>query len=653
MTFSFAGFFACGQNNTPTETGGSGGEGGRTSQPGGANSGAQGGGANPRPASPATVSPYIVVDQFGYLVDSEKIAVLRDPETGFDASESYEPGDRYQIIDADSDSVVLELSATPWNDGQVHDQSGDRAWWVDFSELTNPGTYYLLDTESNVRSDTFRVGPDVYREVLRHALRTFFYQRAGFPKDPEFAGEAWADEASHIGPGQDQSARLYEQTDDPSTERDLSGGWYDAGDYNRYTAWTADYVVALLRAYQERPEVFGDDLNIPESGNGEPDILDEVRIGLEHLKKTQSDSGGCISVLGTDPIHESASPPSALTSPSVYGPETTNATIRAGVAFAWGAQVYLESDPEFAADLLSRAEDAWAFAQDNPELTFENTGKIAAGEQQSSSEEVALFELGLAVALYTATGEESYKAFFEDNYEEADLQLLNGYNAAWQLQFTEFYLDYTTLPDADPTIQETILSAFRETMTSNSNLGMLSENPDPYLAFIDTYTWGSNAHKSRTGCLFHDIITFDIEPQRTSEARQAAERYIHYIHGVNPLGLVYLSNMGNLGAHHSVTTFYHSWFSDSSEKWDQVGVSTYGPPPGFLTGGPNPSYDLDDVCPDQEGCPDEPPAPPYGQPPQKSYADFNDGWPVNSWSVTENSNGYQVYYIRLLSKFVH
>ena len=43
--------------------------------------------------------------------------------------------------------------------------------------------------------------------------------------------------------------------------------------------------------------------------------------------------------------------------------------------------------------------------------------------------------------------------------------------------------------------------------------------------------------------------------------------------------------------------------------------------------------------------------PPLGQPPMKSYLQFNDGWPANSWEITENSNGYQVQYIRLLAMF--
>jgi hypothetical protein len=43
--------------------------------------------------------------------------------------------------------------------------------------------------------------------------------------------------------------------------------------------------------------------------------------------------------------------------------------------------------------------------------------------------------------------------------------------------------------------------------------------------------------------------------------------------------------------------------------------------------------------------------PPLGHPPTKSYLDFNAPWPKNSWEVTENSNAYQVSYIRLLASF--
>lgn len=622
---------------------------------GGGSGGRAGSGARVPEESAVTVpaeavSPFIVVDQFGYLPDSEKIAVLRDPEMGFDAAQSFTPGAKYQLIDAQTKAVVSELSATAWNGGVVDAKSGDRAWRLDFSSLSTPGVYYVLDVDGKVRSDLFRVADDAYRVVLRHALRTFFYQRAGFEKKAEFAGEGWTDAASYLGPGQDKNARLYGKTGDAATERDLSGGWFDAGDCNRYTPWTAEYVTTLLRMYEETPGVFGDDFGLPESGNGQSDLLDEARFGLAHLSRTQSESGGCVSVVGVT----GASPPSSNKDASVYGPETTNATLRAGIAFAWASRLLRASDPTFADELLARAQKAWTWAEANPSVKFENSGKVAAGEQQSSDKEVQLYKLSFAVALHRASpdGSATHKAYFESNYASSGLGVLNNYNAAWELQLTELFLDYTVMPDADAKVKKAIVDAFASTITTPDNLGALTADPDPYLAHISDYTWGSNSHKARTGSLQYDVISFGIDASKNADARRAAERYLHYLHGVNPLGMVYLSNMGGSGAYKSASSFYHSWFADKSPLWDEVGASTYGPPPGFVVGGPNPSYDWDGVCPGNALCPAMRPSPPYGQPAQKSYANFNDSWPTNSWSVSENSNGYQVAYLRLLSKFV-
>jgi endoglucanase len=112
--------------------------------------------------------------------------------------------------------------------------------------------------------------------------------------------------------------------------------------------------------------------------------------------------------------------------------------------------------------------------------------------------------------------------------------------------------------------------------------------------------------------------------------------------------------MGAFGAENSIDQFFHSWFADGSALWDSVSGSTYGPAPGFLVGGPNPSqYDWDDRCPGISPlCGPARPSPPYGQPAQKAYLDFNTGWPLNSWPLSENSNGYQTAYIRLLARFV-
>ena len=114
-----------------------------------------------------------------------------------------------------------------------------------------------------------------------------------------------------MGPLQDANARRYNAPQDASTERDLRGGWYDAGDCNKYTSWTAGYVIGLLHAYAENPAVWTDDFNIPESGNGVPDLLDEVKWGVDHLVRMQNGDGSVLSIVGLS----CASPPSSATGP--------------------------------------------------------------------------------------------------------------------------------------------------------------------------------------------------------------------------------------------------------------------------------------------------------------------------------------------------
>lgn len=655
---------ACSSSNNKEPTGPSaGGEGN------GAGASGSGGSSSEKPPGVGELgSAHIVVDQFGYLADSEKIAVVRNPQQGFDAPKDFVPGTSYQLRSAATDEVVFEAPLVPWRDGAVHDQSGDVTWWFDFSSVTESGEYYVHDPSAKESSAVFRIGADVYREVLKQAQRTFFYQRAGFEKEAKYAGEAWADGKSHAGPGQDGEARLYSDRDNAATERDLSGGWYDAGDYNKYTAWTGDYVAIMLRAYEENPAAFTDDLNIPESGNGVPDILDEARFGLDHLVRLQNEDGGVLSIVSLD----HASPPSAATGPSVYGPASSNATIRAALAYAAGARVFASLDATYAADLRARALRAWEWLEENPAVEFRNnegaaTG-VGAGQQEVPAETRAIYHTCLAVEMYRLTGESKYKTYFETNYRHpkgesgSHYSLFGGYVAAWEMHFHDYYLDYTQLADADETIKQEFLTAFKSAMErSADNFGILEFEPDPYLAAISTgnYTWGVNSHKSRTGTLFYSYIQYNLDEARQADARRAAERYIHGLHGVNPLGLVYLSNMGEFGAESSVTKFYHTWFAPGT-AWDEVGVSKNGPVPGFLVGGPNPRYNWDDCCetlscggPENNAkCGEAPPSPPFGQPAQKSYKNFNDSWPLNSWSVSENSNGYQLSYIRLLSKFV-
>lgn len=636
---------------------GAGGSGGSGTSTGGSSS--VGGGFPEIEALP--ISPALVVDQFGYLPTSEKVAVLRRPSVGFDADLAVDIAGSYSIVSAEDGQEVLQVTPTQWNGGAVDESSGDAADWLDFSALETPGEYYVVDSEHGVRSARFTIGQDVYRDVLTQALRTFYYQRAGFAKEAEFAGEGWSDAASHIGPLQDANCRHYDGGDE-STERDLSGGWYDAGDYNKYTPWHARYIISLLSAYQENPAAFDDAAGIPESGNGSPDLLDEVRFGLSWLEKMQNEDGSLLAIVGLD----HASPPSAATGPSKYGDASTFATASGAAAFALAAKVLGDAgDQEYADALVERAEQAFAWAADNPEVEFFNndagagTSGLGAGQQETDAYGRLARRVVAAVFLYEVTGDAAYRDFVDENYQTIHL-FEWSWLGPWEVDVQDALVKYAGLPDATSSVAAAIRETYLSAVAGDDNLGAHDPAVDPYLAHLADYTWGSNGVKATQGTTLYAVVQYGLDDALTERATRAAARYVHYLHGVNPLGLAYLSNMSAFGAERSVTEFYHSWFADGSTAWDKVGESTYGPAPGFLVGGPNPSYEWDGCCvsascgstENNALCGSAPPSPPAGQPPQKSYLDFNTNWPLNSWAVTENSNGYQVEYIRLLSKFV-
>lgn len=598
----------------------------------------------------------IVVDQFGYLPNSSKTAVLRRPEQGFDAGIEYTPGASYQVVNIASGEIVFTGSPVVWGDGEVNTTSGDKVWWLDFSNVREPGDYVIVDADNHLRSAEFRIGSDVYRPVLIQAVRTFFYQRAGFAKRTPFAEAAWADEASHIKPGQDTEARLYNATNDASTERDLSGGWYDAGDYNKYTSWHAGYLLSLMEAYNDRPAIWSDDFNLPESGNGIPDLVDEIKWGMDWLVKMQESDGSVLSVMGLD----HGSPPSSADGPSVYGPATTNASLAAAAAFALGAELFTQFDDDtlktYASHLQQRAIDAWRWADANPSVTFRNSDNgVAAGEQEVDNSGRKDKKLAAAIYLFATTGDSTYRDYVDAN--RPDIYWVSP----WNEELLHALLVYARLPNATSSVADTLNQQYQQSMQGAENWSDIHNQTDAYRAFIGdgNFTWGSSRTMAVKGATFYRLQKFAIATASANAIDDVALDYLHYLHGVNPMGKVYLSNMGAYGAEDSVDSFYHSWFTDGSADWDSVTESNYGPAPGFVVGGANPQYNWDACCPTSCGgsgnnarCGMAPLSPPHNQPPMKSYADFNTGWPVNSWQVTENSNGYQVAYIRLLSKFV-
>jgi endoglucanase len=625
------------------------------------------------PIGPNGPIPAIVVDQFGYLTTSKKVAVIRVPQVGYDSSASFAPGKSYALIELPTGKVVKTASPTMWNGGNTDQASGDKAWWFDFSEIEAPGKYAVVDLEKGIQSADFSIGEHVYKDVMKHALRAYFYQRAGFEKKPEFAGRAWADKASHLGPGQDTESRpWHEGWSNPfakSQIKDLRGGWYDAGDFNKYTSWAARYIIVLLHAYEEHPQAFSDDYGIPESGNGIPDILDEVKWGLDWLVRMQNSDGSLLCVQGLD----SASPPSDAKGASLYGPPTTSATLMGAAAFAYASKFFAtRPEPDlkrYGDDLKKRATAAWTWATANPNVLYYNNDDskqpgskgLASGQQEMSETDRLRAQFEAATYLFEMTSEAQFKGFADAH---CNALLPQWGPSMWEVDALESLLYYAQLPDATPEVAKSIRERILPNLSRASEAFQRSlQKADPYRASMQDYTWGSNKGKAMQARLYQLVALYNTDSRLSEASLAAALEYAHYIHGVNPLGLVYLTNMAPAGASHSAATMFHTWFAYGT-RWERVTEQLSGPPPGFLVGGPNPQFSVDECCRAPAGSPayrcygartfslcQQNLVPPLAQPPAKSYLQFNDPWPANSWAVTEPSLYYQSYYVRLLAAF--
>jgi endoglucanase len=598
-------------------------------------------------APPGNFNHRIAVDQFGYLPDLAKVAVMADPRKGFNVAEHYAPGKTIEVRNWNSHAVVFAGAPAVWNNGRVHAQSGDRVWWFDFSAVTNRGEFYIYDPANDTRSARFRIDNDVYAEVLKHAVRMFYYQRRGADKVPPYADARWTDGTNFLGPLQDTECRLVTDPS-PATRKDLRGGWFDAGDYNKYVTFTLAPIADLLSACRQNPHIWPDNWNIPESGNGIPDLLDEVKWELDWLLRMQNADGSVLSKMGVNE-HQGASPPSAEHAQIFYGAASTTATLTAAGNFAQAVYVYQSVGMSNYANVLSNAAvSAYHWATAHPGVIFTNTGFASADpevDRAHYARERDQLRLRAAAFLYEVTQEPSYRVYVETTYTNlsaADRIRWDTYHHAVQ----DALLHFTTLPAVNPAVAADIRQRKQQAIEGDNFLGAWTSGRDAYRAFLpdEGYHWGNNSVKCNAARLFAQQLVYRLDPARAGQYREAAAGYLHYLHGVNPLAMVYLTNMREQGAEFSASSMFHSWFRHGTVYDDtETGI---GPAPGYVTGGANKNFK---PAPAYKG-----PrlTPPMDQPPQKSYRNWNTAWPENSWEITETSLSYQAPYVLLLSQFV-
>lgn len=609
-------------------------------------------GAGAAPAVPSATVPWIKVDQFGYQPAMQKVAVVVDPQAGFNAAEAFAPGTgsgQYQIRRWADDVVVHTGTLQPWKSGATHAQSGDRGWHYDFSALTAAGAYYIWDSARQVGSGRFEIGSAVYAPVLRHAVRMFYHQRLNHAKVAPYVDARWADAAAYERPGQDRSATSRWAKGQAATARDLSGGWMDAGDTNKYVTFAQSAVLQLLDAYRMSPAVFRDDFGIPESGNGLPDLLDELKWELDFLRRMQDASGthGLFLKVGVD-NYTDISPPSADARPRYYLPECTSATLAGAAMFGAAHVVYrgFASQAAGAADLLARAEAAWARAKLTTSgftvfQTACDDGDIKAGDADVDAQGQLESSVLAAIALHEATGKAEYRAHVEANYARVRPYSLWWWGPYWAPMQVAL-LRHAGQPGVSASVASNLRSqkSWQSGVISLTDFNGGTNGTDLYRAHLADaeFNWGHNMTRSNAGLINLDFEAFGINSTSAALYRRIAEQHLHWLHGANPMGLVMLSNMASAGAESSLSEIYHTWFANGT-VWDSTRTSARGPAPGYLAGGPNTTYtgSVADLA---------------SQPPQKAYKDWNTGWPENSWEVTEPAIYYQAAYVQLLARLM-
>lgn len=587
----------------------------------------------------------LAVDQFGYRPEDAKVAVLADPRLGYDAGQRYQPSPVIEVRRWSDQAVVYRATPIPWHNGAVDAPSGDAGWWCDFSQLREPGEYCLVDPSLSLRSARFRIAPDVYLSLLREACRMFYYQRANYAKRPPWADDRWSDGAGHLGAGQDGEARAIWALDDPNLVRDCRGGWYDAGDQNKYITFLSEPIHSLLSCWRKHPRLWKFlDLGIPESGNAVPDLVDETLVGLRFLVRMQDKDGGVFLKVGCRDWKD-PSPPSADRRPRFYAPKATSSTIvTAGLlAHAAWALADLPTLTTERQDFLRRALLAWDWYQTRLDQrdTNADTQQIKSGDADRSLAEQDADAVVAAIYLFAATGEERFHAWIRKYHQR--LQPWQDQRwGMWRNSEGSAITDYALLPGADPALVDAIRAKRRSEAASID----IYQNDDTtiglYRALNPIPCWGSN----RTLCdLAQTVIEVDRlldEPDRRIGRRRIALEALHYLHGVNPQGLAYLSNGRALGIERGIDRMYHSWFGPRS-RWADAATGI-GPAPAFLVGGPNPKPGYDIPVAGGNG------ALVHQQPWQKAWADKPGTMGI--WAITEPAIYYQAAYIELLAEFV-
>ena len=543
----------------------------------------------------ASGAALIRLNQIGFYPTAPKIAiVVAERARTFDV-----------LTEAGNDTVFKgRLSAA-----RRWPPSGEVVRQADFSGLTRPGRY-VLSVPGVGRSYPFAIGTAALREAVRAAEKAFYYQRASIVLLPRYAGK-WSRAAGHpddsviVHPSAASAAR-------PAGTPIVSpGGWYDAGDYNKYVvnSGISTYtLLALVEHYTGASVLL--QTNIPESGDGMADVMHEALWNLRWMRTMQDpDDGGVYHKLTNAEFDKFVMPSDARATRYVVQ-KSTAATLDFAAVAAHAALIvpaFPQQLPGLADSLVAEARAAWSWARQHPDSVYDQQRLNARFQPHINTgayDDTQLRdELRWAAAeLYLATKEDSFLVVAEPLAPPAlDLPNWQSVRTLGVYSLLEHQRDLPRSFDAD-SLRRSFLAWVRPLAlrTSESAYGVSMRAPGDF-------AWGSNAVAANQGMAF--LHAFRLS--RDTLYLRAAVASADYVLGRNATGYSFVTGFGSktpLFPHHRPS------------RADTVRA----PVPGMLVGGPNPGQ--------QDNCPGYP-----TRIPAKSYVDSTCAYAANEIAINWNA----------------
>ncbi len=458
----------------------------------------------------------VKVNQIGYAPDDIKTVITTSKED-----------ERFKVVKADTGETVYIGEYDPQL--KYDDNVGSNIKRGDFSDFKATGKFKIVSSPSG-ESYEFSIGEGLYADAYKDVVLMLYNQRCGCQLDNDISG-VFSHVACHT-----QEATVY--GDNSGKTYDVSGGWHDAGDYGRYVVPGAKTIQDLFLAYEDYG-YSADDIGIPESGNGTPDLLDEARYELEWMFKMQDEETGGVYHKVTGLVFPETVLAVDETAPMVLAPISYAATGDFAAVMAKASVLYKEYDAEFAGKCLEASKKAYAFMEANPDLKgFWNPEDIVTGEYPDN---FVTDELLWATAeLYIATGDASYvekiNAVMEENYRTG---------LGWANIGSYALYDLAKAEGIDAAVQEAAKTEFIEL----SDKYLASCKTDGFYLGLSSYAWGSNMDVAQNGMML--LMANNLNPN--PEYIEYAQKHRDYIFGVNGVGYCYVTGYGAnspTGTHH-------------------------------------------------------------------------------------------------------